>query len=70
MLLCLHVKELEKTENSEKDSMEEEKQGMEKDSMEEEKKGMEPLQQISSKWAYFMLSLVLIYAFVFTGEDT
>ena len=56
MLLCLHVKELQTTETSENNSAE------------VEKKVMEPVQQISSKWAYFMLSLVLIYAFVFTCE--
>ena len=41
-----------------------------KEPTEEEKKGMEPLQQIASKWASFMLSFVIIYAFVLTGEDT
>ena len=58
MLLCLHVKELKTTESPEKEPTE------------EEKKGMEPLQQISIKWASFMLGFVIIYAFVFTGEDT
>ena len=48
MLLCLHMKELLTTETSENNSAE------------VEKKVMEPVQQISSKWAYFMLSLVLI----------